>query len=59
MRRSISAVAVMAGLALTLTACSSGDDTSSDDYSTAAAGDGSSLTIWVDETRQDAVEAAD
>ncbi len=58
MRRSISAVAVMAGLALTLTACSSGDDTSSDDSSTAAAGDGSTLTIWVDETRQDAVEAA-
>ncbi|MEV7972192.1 extracellular solute-binding protein [Cellulomonas sp. NPDC089187] len=59
MRRSISAVAVMAGLALTLTACSSGDDTSSDDSSTAAAaGDGSTLTIWVDETRQAAVEAA-
>ncbi|GIG25790.1 sugar ABC transporter substrate-binding protein [Cellulomonas denverensis] len=59
MRRSIPAVAVMAGLALTLTACSSGDDNaSSDDSTTAAAGDGGTLTIWVDETRQDAVEAA-
>lgn len=59
MRRSIPAVAVMAGLALTLTACSSGDDTSSsDDSTTAAAGDGGSLTVWVDETRQAAVEAA-
>ncbi|HEY0187010.1 MAG TPA: extracellular solute-binding protein [Cellulomonas sp.] len=58
MRRSIPAVAVLAGLALTLTACSSGDDTSSDDTTTAAAGDGSTLTIWVDETRQAAVEAA-
>lgn len=58
MRRSIPAVAVMAGLALTLTACSSGDSSSDDSSTAAAAGDGSTLTVWVDETRQAAVEAA-
>lgn len=60
MRRSIPALAATMGLALVLTACSSsgsGDDTT-DDASTAAAGDGGSLTIWVDETRMDAVQSA-
>lgn len=60
MRRSIPAVAMTLGLALTLAACSSGSDNTTDDDTTAAAGDGSggSLTVWVDETRQAAVQAA-
>lgn len=56
MRRSISLVAVLA-TALALTACSSSSDTPGTDGTTAAA-DGGSLTIWVDETRKPAVEAA-
>ncbi|MHB1062961.1 MAG: sugar ABC transporter substrate-binding protein [Georgenia sp.] len=64
MRRSITAL-VATGLALTLAACSSG---STDGGTTPAeqtsaggespTGDGGTLTIWVDETRQPAVEAA-
>ncbi|HEY0217193.1 MAG TPA: extracellular solute-binding protein [Cellulomonas sp.] len=60
MRRSIPVLAATIGVALTLTACSgSGDDTSSD-----GAGGGTtetssgSLTVWVDETREAAVQAA-
>jgi arabinogalactan oligomer / maltooligosaccharide transport system substrate-binding protein len=58
MRRGIPAVAVTLGLALTLTACGgSGDDNSGDAASaTPASGDG--LVVWVDETRQAAVEVA-
>jgi arabinogalactan oligomer/maltooligosaccharide transport system substrate-binding protein len=60
MRRSIPVLAATLGLALTLTACSGSDsgDAPADDPSTAAAGDTGALTIWVDETRQAAVEAA-
>ncbi|RYV52582.1 sugar ABC transporter substrate-binding protein [Pengzhenrongella frigida] len=57
MRRSISLVAVLA-TALALAACSSSSDTPAADPTTEAAADGGSLTIWVDETRKPAVEAA-
>lgn len=64
MRRSITAL-VATGLALTLAACSSGstdDETTPAEETSAAeetpAGDGGTLTVWVDETRQPAVEAA-
>jgi arabinogalactan oligomer/maltooligosaccharide transport system substrate-binding protein len=63
MRRSIPLVAVALSAALTLTACGGGDDEqgttaepSADETSAAPAG--GELTIWVDETRQPAVEAA-
>ncbi|QCB95247.1 sugar ABC transporter substrate-binding protein [Cellulomonas shaoxiangyii] len=58
MRRSIPAVAATLGLALTLTACGGGDGDSGGaaESSAAAADDG--LVIWVDETRQAAVEDA-
>lgn len=57
MRRSIPLVAAGLGLTLTLAACSgSTDSTASSAPSTPAAG--GSLTIWVDETRQAAVQAA-
>ncbi|MGN8245140.1 sugar ABC transporter substrate-binding protein [Cellulomonas soli] len=59
MRRSIPVVAATLGLALTLAACSgSSDEPADDSTSSAPAADGGSLTIWVDETRQSAVEAA-
>ncbi len=61
MRRGIPAGALALGLALALTACSgSGDDTSDGATSdtTGDAGSGGSLVVWVDETRQAAVEAA-
>lgn len=60
MRRSITLAAAL-GLSLTLAACSGGtSQTPAEEETTAAAepADGGSLTIWVDETRQAAVEAA-
>lgn len=59
MRRSISLVAVLA-TALSLAACSSSTDDApaADTETTAAAAEGGNLTIWVDETRKPAVEAA-
>ncbi|MGV8965321.1 MAG: sugar ABC transporter substrate-binding protein [Cellulomonas sp.] len=57
MRRSISLVAVLA-TALSLAACSSSSDTPAADATTTAAAAGGNLTIWVDETRKPAVEAA-
>jgi arabinogalactan oligomer/maltooligosaccharide transport system substrate-binding protein len=62
MRRSISLVAVGLAAALTLTAC--GGDTTDEPEETTDAGEqteepaGGTLTIWVDETRQAAVESA-
>ncbi|UZN01763.1 sugar ABC transporter substrate-binding protein [Cellulomonas sp. S1-8] len=60
MRRGIPAAAVTLGLTLALTACSgSGNDTSGDPTSQATGdGAGGSLVVWVDETRQGAVESA-
>lgn len=61
MRRSIPLVAVALGAALTLTACSGAaeePETEPTAEETQAAGEGGSLTIWVDETRQAAVESA-
>ena len=63
MRRSIPFVAVVMGAALTLTACGGGDDepeetTEPSAEETTEAPEGGNLTIWVDETRQPAVEAA-
>lgn len=62
MRRSITAL-VATGLALTLAACSGGgtDNETTPAAETTAAGespDGGTLTVWVDETRKPAVEAA-
>ena len=61
MRRSITLTAVALGAALTLAACG-GDDTEepaeSEAPETSAAAEGGSITVWVDETRQAAVEAA-
>ncbi len=64
MRRSIPFVAVAMGAALVLSACGGGDDEptettepSAEETSEAPAASGS-LTVWVDETRQSAVEAA-
>lgn len=63
MRRSITAL-VATGLALTLAACSGGgtdnETTPAADETTAAeeSPDGGTLTVWVDETRKPAVEAA-
>jgi len=57
MRRSISLVAVLA-TALSLAACSSSSDTPAADSTTTAAVAGGNLTIWVDESRKPAVEAA-
>ena len=65
MRRSISLVGAV-GLALTLAACGSSntpaDPTSApettDTATTEPTGDAGSLVIWVDDTRQDAVQAA-
>src|SRR5665648_1256851 len=60
MRRSIPLVAVALGAALTLTACggtANPEDTAGTGETTTAAA-GGTLTIWVDETRQPAVEAA-
>ena len=60
MRRGISAGAVALGLALTLTACGGSSDSSDDATSGSTGGSGGSLVVWVDETRQAAVqEAAD
>ena len=61
MRRSITLTAVALSAALTLAAC--GGDTeepaeSEAPETTEAAADGGAITIWVDETRQAAVEAA-
>lgn len=59
MRRSIPVVAATLGLALTLAACSgSGDEPAAESTSSAPGADAGTLTIWVDETRQDAVAAA-
>lgn len=67
MRRSIPLVAVALGAALTLSACGGGDAEEPEAAEPTAeetteeeepAGDGGTLTIWVDETRQAAVEAA-
>ena len=61
MRRSITLTAVALSAALTLAACG-GNDTEepAEDAApeTTAAGDGGTITVWVDETRQAAVEAA-
>ena len=61
MRRSITLVAAV-GATLALAACSGGstDDSSASPagQESSAASDGGSLTIWVDETRKPAVEAA-
>ncbi|MCC2320033.1 sugar ABC transporter substrate-binding protein [Cellulomonas xiejunii] len=58
MRRGIPAVAVTLGLALALTACGGSDDDNSGDATSATPGSGDSLVVWVDETRQAAVEVA-
>ncbi len=62
MRRSIPFVAVALGAAFTLTACGGGDDaaeeTTKPQASESAPQGGGTLTIWVDETRKPAVEAA-
>ena len=58
MRRGIPAVAVTLGLALTLTACGGSSDDNSGDAASATPGSGDSLVVWVDETRQAAVEVA-
>jgi len=60
MRRGIPAAAVTLGLALALAACSgSGDDSTGDATSdSTGGGSGEGLVIWVDETRQAAVEVA-
>lgn len=66
MRRSIPFVAVALGAALTLSACGGGETeepeaaepTAEETTEEEPAGDGGTLTIWVDETRQAAVEAA-
>ncbi|NMR19292.1 extracellular solute-binding protein [Cellulomonas fimi] len=57
MRRSITLAAAL-GLSLTLAACSGGAETPAEEETTSAAADGGTLTVWVDETRQAAVEAA-
>jgi arabinogalactan oligomer/maltooligosaccharide transport system substrate-binding protein len=56
MRRSIPVVAATLGLALTLTACSSSTEEPAADTTATPSSD--ALTIWVDETRQDAVAEA-
>ncbi len=57
MRRSIPALAAALGLALTLTACSSGSDEPSGDTTTAAPPKlTGTLTMWVDETRIDVMK---
>ncbi|MBO1750679.1 extracellular solute-binding protein [Actinotalea sp. BY-33] len=64
MRRSIPLVALALGTALTLTACGGSAEENGEEVETPAetegeaTGDGGTLTIWVDETRQAAVEAA-
>lgn len=64
MRRSIPLVAVALSAALTLTACSGSAEEepevepTTEETEEAPAESGGSLTIWVDETRQAAVEAA-
>lgn len=60
MRRGIPAAAVTLGLALALTACSGTSDDTSGDATTepTSGGSGGSLVVWVDETRQAAVETA-
>lgn len=57
MRRSIPALATTAVLALALTACSSGsgDDTATDDSTSAGSGAEGTLTMWVDDTRIDSM----
>ena len=61
MRRSITLAAAL-GLTLTLGACSGTAEEPAEEETTAAAAeeeaDGGSLTVWVDETRQAAVESA-
>ncbi|MCA5894926.1 maltose ABC transporter substrate-binding protein [Isoptericola sp. NEAU-Y5] len=59
MRRSILLVSALA-TTLVLTACGAGDtgDASTDDPSAAAGNGSGELTVWVDETRQAAVEQA-
>ncbi|WP_250444222.1 extracellular solute-binding protein [Actinotalea sp. C106] len=64
MRRSIPLVALALGTALTLTACGGSAEENGEEVETPAGtegeatGDGGTLTIWVDETRQAAVETA-
>ena len=58
MRRGIPAAAATLGLALALTACSGSDDTTNNDTESTAANSAGSLVVWVDETRQAAVEQA-
>lgn len=61
MRRSIPVLATTVGLALTLAACSSsgsGDATTDDASPAASSGSDAGLTIWVDETREAAVQQA-
>jgi len=59
MRRGIPAAAFTLGLALTLTACSGSSDEPAGDATTGgSAGSGDALVVWVDETRQAAVEQA-
>ncbi|EYR63469.1 ABC transporter substrate-binding protein [Actinotalea ferrariae CF5-4] len=65
MRRSIPFVAVALGAALTLSACGGAEEPEAAEPTTeetaeeeAPEGDAETLTIWVDETRQAAVEAA-
>lgn len=59
MRRGIPAAAVTLGLALTLMACSGPSDTSGDATADPTSGGSEGdLVIWVDETRQQAVEQA-
>ncbi|WP_277211430.1 sugar ABC transporter substrate-binding protein [Isoptericola croceus] len=60
MRRSILLASALV-TTLALTACGGTDDTgeaTDDTAATEAAGDGGTLTVWVDETRQTAVESA-
>lgn len=61
MRRSIPLVAAALGAALTLTACGGSpepEETEAPAAEETEAADGGSLTIWTDETRQPAIEAA-
>jgi arabinogalactan oligomer/maltooligosaccharide transport system substrate-binding protein len=58
MRRNISFVAVALGAALVLTACGGSDEETQPSAEATEAPAGGTLTVWVDETRQAAVEAA-
>lgn len=58
MRRGIPAAAMTLGLALALTACSGSTDDTADDTAAEPTQGAGKLVVWVDETRQDAVEQA-